>query len=143
VTLLAGGSLWVDAGLLSTDEIYSPIQLVLDNELVSALKRFVYDFEISEETIGLETILETGPGRQFLDKEQTAKFYRKEHWQPTMWTRTMLAPWLEEGAKLDVDRAREFALAVWEEGPDPSELSEKQEKEILGVIATAEKALMR
>jgi trimethylamine--corrinoid protein Co-methyltransferase len=143
VTLLAGGSLWVDAGLLSTDEIYSPIQLVLDNELVSALKRFVYDFEISEETIGLETILETGPGRQFLDKEQTAKFYRKEHWQPAMWTRTMLAPWLEEGAKLDVDRAREFALAVWEEGPDPSELSEKQEKEILGVIATAEKALMR
>ncbi len=35
-TLLAGGSLWVDAGLLSSDEIYSPVQMILDNELLSA-----------------------------------------------------------------------------------------------------------
>lgn len=141
VTLLAGGSLWVDAGLLSMDEIYSPIQLILDNELISALKRLVYDFEISEESIGLETILETGAGHQFMDKEHTVRHYRTEHWQPKMWTRTMLAPWLEEGAKLDIDRAREYALAVWEEAPDPSQLSETDEKEILKVIATAEKAL--
>jgi len=141
VTLLAGGSLWVDAGLLSADEIYSPIQLVLDNEVISALKRLVYDFEVTEESIGLDTILETGPGRQFLDKEHTARHYRSEHWEPRMWTRTMFTPWLEEGAKLDVDRAREFALAVWEEPPDPSQLTEVQEKDILKVIARAEKSL--
>ena len=142
VTLLAGGSLWVDAGLLSMDEIYSPVQLILDNELVSALKRFVVDFEINEESIGLETILEAGPGHQYLDKEHTARHYRKEHWQPNMWTRTMLAPWLEEGSKLDVDKARDFALAVWEEDPDPTQLSESHEKELLSLISTAEKALL-
>jgi trimethylamine--corrinoid protein Co-methyltransferase len=141
VTLLAGGSLWVDAGLLSMDEIYSPIQLILDNELVSALKRFVADFEVSEESIGLETILEAGPGHQYMDKEHTAQHYRSEHWQPKMWTRTMLAPWLEEGSKLDIDRARDLALAVWAEGPDPSRLSETHEKELLSLIARAEKAL--
>jgi trimethylamine--corrinoid protein Co-methyltransferase len=141
VTLLAGGSLWVDAGLLSMDEIYSPIQLILDDELVSALKRFVADFEISEESIGLETILEAGPGHQYLAEDHTAQYFRKEHWQPKMWTRTMLAPWLEEGSKLDIDRAREFALAVWEEDPDPVQLSESHEKDILKIIAKAEKAL--
>jgi trimethylamine--corrinoid protein Co-methyltransferase len=141
VTLLAGGNLWVDAGLLSTDEIYSPIQLILDNELISALKRFVYDFEVSEESIGLETIFETGPGRQFLDKDHTAKFFRTEHYQPSMWTRTMLAPWLDEGAKLDIDRARELAISVWKEGPDPLGLTETQDQEILALIARATKAL--
>ncbi len=142
VTLLAGGSLWVDAGLLSMDEIYSPIQLILDNELVSALKRFVVDFEVSEESIGLNTIIETGPAHQYLDKEHTAQHYRKEHWQPKMWTRTMLAPWLEEGSQLDTDRARDFALAVWEESPDPSQLSESEEKELLSLISKADKALL-
>lgn len=141
ITLLAGGSLWVDAGLLSADEIYSPIQLILDNELISALKRLVYDFQVNEETIGLETILETGPGHQFMDKDHTVRHYRTEHWQPRMWTRTMLAPWLEEGAKLDIDRAREYALAVWEEAPELPFLPETQEKDILKIIAHAEKAL--
>ena len=142
VTLLAGGNLWVDAGLLSTDEIYSPIQLILDNELISALKQFVYEFEINEESIGLETIFETGPGHQFLDKDHTAHYFRTEHYQPKIWTRTMLAPWLEEGAKLDIDRARELALSIWKEGPDPVELTEAHEKEILALIARAEKALI-
>ncbi len=54
----------------------------------------------------------------------------------------MLAPWLEEGSKLDVDKARDFALAVWEEDPDPSQLSEFQEKELLSLISKAEKALL-
>jgi trimethylamine--corrinoid protein Co-methyltransferase len=141
VTLLAGGSLWVDAGLLSMDEIYSPVQLILDNELVSALKRFVVDFEISEASIGLETILEAGPGHQYLDKDHTVQYYRNEHWQPKMWTRTMLAPWLEEGSKLDIDRARDFALSVWEEEPEPPQLSEKHEKELLSLIGKVEKTL--
>jgi trimethylamine:corrinoid methyltransferase-like protein len=141
ITLLAGGNLWVDAGLLSTDEIYSPIQLILDNELIAALKRFVYEFEVSEESIGLETILETGPGRQFLDKDHTAQYYRTEHFQPKMWTRTMLAPWLEEGARLDIDRARELAISVWKDGPDPLGLTETQEQEILALISRANRAL--
>lgn len=140
-TLLAGGSLWVDAGLLSADEIYSPIQLVLDNELIAALKRLVYDFTVSEESIGLATILEAGPGKQYLDSDHTARHFRNEHWQPKMWTRTMLAPWLEEGGKLDVDRARDFALAVWDEAPDPPQLSETEERDLLQLIHKAQQAL--
>lgn len=141
ITLLAGGNLWVDAGLLSTDEIYSPIQLILDNELISALKRFVFEFEVSEKSIGLDTIIETGPGHQFLDKDHTAHYYRTEHFQPKMWTRSMLAPWLEEGAKLDVDRARELAISVWNDGPDPLGLTETHDQEIRALISRANQAL--
>jgi trimethylamine---corrinoid protein Co-methyltransferase len=141
ITLLAGGSLWLDAGLLSTDEIYSPIQLVLDNELLSALKRLVYDFEISEDSIGLDAIFETGPGKQFLDKDHTLKYYRTEHWQPRMWTRTLYTAWMEEGGKLDIDKARDFALAVGQEEPDPPFLTSYQEADLLQLISRASRAL--
>jgi hypothetical protein len=54
----------------------------------------------------------------------------------------MLAPWLEEGSKLDIDRAREYAIAVHDEAPDPSQLTETHENEILKVIDKAKKALL-
>ena len=94
-TLLTGGSLWVDAGLLSMDEVCSPMQMILDNEWMGALQRFAHEYEISQETVGLETILEAGPGGHYLDKEHTVRHFREEHWNPTLWSRQMLRPWLE------------------------------------------------
>ena len=47
-TLMACGSLWMDVGLLSTDEVCSPIQLVLDDEFLGCLSRFAHEFEISD-----------------------------------------------------------------------------------------------
>jgi trimethylamine---corrinoid protein Co-methyltransferase len=89
-TLMAGGSFWMDAGLLGIDEICSPVQLVLDNEFLSALKRFTHSFEVDEEAIALDLILEAGPGGQYLDKVHTARRFRQEHWNPSIWSRQML-----------------------------------------------------
>ena len=55
-TLIAGG-VNIDSGLLSTDEICSPIQMILDNESIGALKRFVTEFEVTEGAIGIDEIL--------------------------------------------------------------------------------------
>ena len=145
-TLLVGGSLWVDAGLLSIDEVYSPIQMVLDDEMLSALKQFTREFQVSEETIGLGTIFEAGPGGQFLDKPHTARHFRSEHWEPGIWSRHMLRPWLDAGRQLDVDRARELALEVQAEvqqgGLAPPGMPEGVEREVLGVIERARRALV-
>jgi trimethylamine--corrinoid protein Co-methyltransferase len=110
--LIAGGDLWMPAGLLSADQICSPLQLVLDNELMGALKRFLYEFEVSTETIGVDTILEAGPGGHFFDRPHTVRYMRQEVWQPGIWQRTMLQPWIEDGCKLDVDRARDLVLSI-------------------------------
>lgn len=77
----AGGDIWMSAGLLSVDQICSPLQLVLDNELMGALKRFVNEYDASPETIGLDTILEVGPGGNFFVREHSARHMRKEIWQ--------------------------------------------------------------
>lgn len=141
-TLLAGGSLWVDAGLLANDEIVSPIQLILDNEMIGSLKRFTTEFEIDEETISLETIFEAGPGGSYMDKMHTASHYRQEFWLPKIWTRHMLPAWQAAGAHQDVDQARQLALDIQHEAPDPVSLSETQQREILALIAKAQKKLV-
>jgi trimethylamine--corrinoid protein Co-methyltransferase len=145
-TLLAGGSLWVDAGLLGIDEVCSPVQMILDDEWMGAVGRFTHEFEISETSIGLETILAAGPGGHFLDKRHTVDYFRGEHWNPSIWSRQMLRPWLEGDQRLDVDRAREKALQIHSEMrqqvPEPA-MSASLENEVLRIIERARIALVR
>jgi trimethylamine--corrinoid protein Co-methyltransferase len=139
-TLMATGSLWMDAGLLSIDEVCSPVQLILDNEFLSALSRFTLEAQITDETIGLETILEAGPGGQYLDKDHTVRYLRSEHWQPSIWSRQMLRPWMQSEIGLDVDVAREKALAFQQKSWQPDSMPGNLESEILRIIEKARKA---
>jgi trimethylamine--corrinoid protein Co-methyltransferase len=140
-TLLAGGRLWLDAGLLSIDEVCSPIQMILDNEFLSALEHLTHTFPITEEAIGLETILEAGPGGHYLDKLHTVRHFRDEHWQPTIWSRKMLRPWMENDRRLDVDTAREIALEMQRQEIEPAGMAPSLEQSVLNIIERARKAL--
>jgi trimethylamine--corrinoid protein Co-methyltransferase len=145
-TLLAGGRVWIDAGLLSIDELYSPVQMILDNELLSVLKHFAQSFEVSEETIGLETILQAGPGGHFLDKLHTARHFRAEQWLPEIWSRRMLRPWIEAGSRTDVDKAREIALQMQQDIRQrgyESQMSEPFEREAGQIIERARRTLVK
>jgi len=141
ITLLAGGSVWIDAGLLAMDEVYSPVQMILDNELLSALKHFTTEFEVSEGSIGLDTILEAGPGGGYLDKVHTVQYMRRERWHPQIWSRQMLQPWLAGGSKLDVDLAREIALNVKAQMVDYHGLDDSVERDLLALIDKARSEL--
>jgi trimethylamine--corrinoid protein Co-methyltransferase len=140
--LLAGGSFWMDAGLLSCDEVNSPVQMILDNEFLSALKHLCTDFEISEATLTLDTILAVGPGGGYVDQPHTARHFRHEQWQPQLWTRSMLAPWLEAGGKLDADLARERALGITRGRPPAPQISSSLEVDLLEVIGKTRRALV-
>jgi len=140
--LLAGGSFWMDAGLLSCDEVNSPVQMILDNEFLGALKHLCTSFEISEDTLALDTILAVGPGGGYIAQPHTARYFRSEQWQPQLWTRSMLAPWLEAGSQLDVDLARERILDLDRGGPPVRQISSSLEADLLRVITTARRALV-
>ncbi len=135
--LLAGGGFQMDAGLLSGDEVCSPIQLVLDNEFVSALQQFVKSFEVSETSIDLETIFEAGPGGGFADKMHTARHFRDEIWHPEIWSRHRLDAWQAAGGKLDVDVARGIALDIRRKAQDYHGFTEGTEQAILALIERA------
>jgi trimethylamine--corrinoid protein Co-methyltransferase len=138
-TLLACGSLWMDAGLLSIDEVCSPIQLLLDHEFLSALKHLIKPFAVDDDSIGIDTILEAGPAGQYLDKQHTVRYLRSDYWQPKLWSQEMLSPWLAGGSKLDADKAREMAVAFkhqYQNQPSP-QLPGAFEKEFERIVTHA------
>ncbi len=145
-TLLAGGSLWVDAGLLSVDEVCSPVQMILDHEWMRALGHMVQPFEVNDDTLGLDAILQAGPGGHYLDSPHTVRHFRHELWIPEIWSRHMLRTWEGEGRRIDADLARERALEVQEQVEkgviEPPGMSETLEREVLRVIECARRALV-
>jgi len=136
--LMAGGNLWMDAGLLAIDEVCSPIQLVLDNEFLSALKYLCQDFKFDEESIGLDIILETGPAGIYAGHEHTVRHFRKELWQPTVWSREMFNVWEASGGMIDADKAAEIASSV---RPERVKINETFEIDLLEVIDDARRLL--
>ena len=73
----------------------------------------------------------------------TARHCRDEHWQPTIWSREMLRPWMDAGSQLDVDKAREFACLVQQRAVEPVGMSEDVERDLKSVIEDARRALVR
>lgn len=139
-TALATGHGYVAAGLLGVDEIVSPVQIVLDNDFVGALKRITRGFEVSEETLAVDVIEAVGPASTFLDTEHTFKHFREEIWEPTTWSQQMYAVWRSKGRENDEERARKLIEAVVTE-PFELRLDEEQEHKLMDVIARAQKSL--
>jgi trimethylamine---corrinoid protein Co-methyltransferase len=135
---LAGGA-GIEAGLLSIDEVFSPIQMILDAEMAGAIRRVIRGFEVNEETLAEEVIESVGPGGFFTATEHTAEWCRSEQWQPTCWSREMLQPWLSGSRRTDED----YAMEIWHElmgRPDfEPQVGEAYEERYRAIIRRAER----
>ncbi|MBM4043163.1 MAG: hypothetical protein FJ290_32145 [Planctomycetes bacterium] len=136
-TLMACGRAYISTGLLSVDEVFSPVQMVIDNEMVGALKRFARGFEVSEETLAFDLIKQAGPGGGFLATEHTVRHFRGELWEPRIFAREMLPAWQRHGAKTDVDMAREIVHNLMSREPLPSRISDALERRLLAILHKA------
>jgi len=84
--LLPGGG-----GLLSAGQDYSPVQHLLDQEMLEAVGRFWSTYEVSDETIAVELIesVMTHAQTSFLDTEHTLAHFKTEQWYPRWLDRTL------------------------------------------------------
>ncbi len=128
-------------GIVSGGEACSPLQLVVDNEYLGAVKRFVSGFEVNTETLAWDLIEEQGIGGSFLDTDHTVRHFRTEHWQPVLFSRQPLNSWLEGDRKLAVDLARDQAVAILAEH-HPCGMDEATERELMAVVQRAEQELL-
>lgn len=127
----------MDAGLLSIDEICSPEQLVYDNELASAVRRTLQPVDFSDEALAVAEIAEVGPGGAFIGTELTAKRFRTELWEPTIWARSSVKEWLAAGAVSDRARARARIREILSEPEQEPGLSDECERDLRAIIARA------
>ena len=142
-TLMACGRAAVCCGLLSVDEVFSPVQMVIDDEIVGALQRFARGFEVNDDTLALDLIAEVGPGGTFLDTEHTARRFRGEFWEPRLFARDMLAGWLRNGGRTEADIARDVVHDLAGREPLPPQIGSALEGRLLDLIRRATGARLR
>lgn len=132
---LAYGNGNIAAGLLGIDEIFSPIQMILDDEITGALVRISKGFDVNDESLALDVIDQVGPGGNFLDTGHTALHFRESLWQPTVWSGEMFSLWKETGMKNDTDKALEkYHRIMSESGGLTPQISEETENRLLKII---------
>lgn len=138
--ILAGTGGLGTVGLLSVDEICSPILLILDNEYAGSLKRLSRGFDVNEDTLALDVIKAVGPGGHFMAEEHTVRYFRSEQWEPRIQSRESYGTWLQQVNKTDYEKALDFWHEVINSEPERG-IKEQTEKALLEVIDKAAKAL--
>ncbi|MCJ7751594.1 MAG: trimethylamine methyltransferase family protein, partial [Armatimonadetes bacterium] len=131
------GAAGVEAGLLSIDEICSPEQLVYDNELAGAIRRAIEPIDLSDEALALAEIAEVGPGGTFIGTDLTARRFRHDVWEPSIWARESTKAWQEAGAVSDRARAKSRIKEILSEPDETRGLSESCERDLRAIIARA------
>jgi trimethylamine--corrinoid protein Co-methyltransferase len=116
---LNGGNLVHDVGYIDNGLTTSYQQLVVMDEVVGMVARFMGGIEVTEEMMAMDVIDEVGPGGHFLSHDHTYRHFR-ENWFPTLLDRSNYDTWVEKGKLTLGDRAAARARKLLEEHkPDP------------------------
>lgn len=117
---------------------FSPVQLVIDNEIARYVRRVVKGFEVSDATVDFDLIRRVGIGGNYLAEPETAGGFREfMNLSPFFG----VEPW---GADADTREARRWERAAVERTREllandvPSPLSREQTREIDAIVAEAE-----
>jgi trimethylamine--corrinoid protein Co-methyltransferase len=134
--VLAGAIGFGTVGHLENAVTFSPLQLVIDNEIARYVRRAVRGIEVNEETLALDLIEEVGINGRTFDHEHTALHYRNEE---------LLSPFFDSlswgvGDSLDRERFEKRAAAKAREllaAENPPVLSAEQEAAIDEIVNEA------
>lgn len=103
--VLAGAIGFGTVGHLENALTFSPMQLVIDNEIARYIRRCVRPVEVNDETLALDVIAEAGIGGNTVNSEHTARHFKDE---------LLLSPFFEavswgSGNSMDRDRFERLA----------------------------------
>jgi trimethylamine--corrinoid protein Co-methyltransferase len=134
--ILAGGCN-IDPGRLGIDTLYSPIQMILDAELIHALRRVLAGFEINDETLAVDVIHQVGPGGLFMADLHTVQHMRSELWQPRIWSRGVGYSDADDHLETDEERAYQMWREFLALDPPEESLDEHTQRELQQIIDRA------
>jgi len=123
-------------GALENCMMFSPQQLVIDNDLVGSVRCLLNGFEVNDETLAVEVIKEIGPNGSFLNHEHTLHHLYDEKDPSKLYSRlTWTSAHGERAVKLEEKARRTAEKLMQRETERP--LSPDQEKAIDEVVTEA------
>jgi trimethylamine--corrinoid protein Co-methyltransferase len=108
---LNGVNIVHDLGYLDSAMTGSLELVVYCDEVIDWIKRHRQPPEISEETLALDLIHETGPDGHFLETEQTLRHFR-ELWTPALFDRMDFETWSSKGSLTLQQKANQRVLEI-------------------------------
>ena len=125
---LAGADTFLAAGTLAGVETFSPVQMIVDHEIMRWLDAFCRPLDFSADDFLLSVIDEVGPGGLFTDHISTVQRYRDVFWKPKLFSLNSYPAWEAEGRPQLLERARDLLNAL--KLPDEPIVSQEQQREL-------------
>jgi trimethylamine--corrinoid protein Co-methyltransferase len=94
---LAGLNLIHDVGYMDMGMCCSCDMLVMGDELIGWVRRFLRGIPVDEAAIGLDVIRQVGPAGNYLMQKQTLHHFREEYWRPALFSRVGRDAWAKKG----------------------------------------------
>ena len=105
---LGGINMISGAGMLDFESCQSLEKMVIDNEIIAMVRRFLRGIDTSDESLGLEIIREVGHRGNFMVTQHTLKHFQREVYQPSpVIDRDFRQTWEKKGAHNTGFRAHE------------------------------------
>ena len=139
--LICGASGIGTIGQVENFMTYSPVQLVLDTELVRAVRRICNGFEVNADTLALDVIKRVGPGGTFIKDPHTAEHFRREFWLSNLTECLSWDSYSQNQIRSMEQRAAEKAREIMSKPLEPV-LDENQITEIDRIVANAKKNII-
>ena len=103
--ILAGADIFGHMGIVGADQGASLAELIINNEMISYLRRIMKGFEVNKETIAFEVIRRVGVGGHFLEDEHTLRHFKEELWFPSLFDRNSWELWKGKEGNSILERA--------------------------------------
>jgi trimethylamine--corrinoid protein Co-methyltransferase len=104
----AGADIFGHMGICGVDQATSLDILVLQHEAISYVESVLREIEFSDETFAIAEIEAVVSERKtFIDRDHTARHFRRELWFPTLLDRQYYQGWLDSGAVNTEERCRQ------------------------------------
>ena len=133
----------IGGGGIDDEACVSIEQLVIDDEMIGMVGRYMQGITVNEETLAADLIQKVGPiPGNYLGEAHTKKWWRKEQYLPTLSYRLSYKEWIRDGSKDVAARARERAQEILRTHEVPP-LPEDVDREISRILQAAEKEKLK
>ncbi|KXA91217.1 hypothetical protein AKJ63_01780 [candidate division MSBL1 archaeon SCGC-AAA259D18] len=137
IAALSGASAIQFHSCIYGEKTAHPVQAILDDDIAGMIGRYIEGVEVSDETLAIDLINKVGPiPGNYLNKEHTRKWWKKEQFVPQATNRMTPTEWVKKEKKDCIDHAKEKMreiLETYESKP----LTDDQEEAVENVLNEA------
>ncbi len=121
ITCLAPGGLAPFVGDTLNSKAFSPVNVVLVNEIIAQSLRLAAGLQLDDASLVLDEIIAAGPGGSFLNAKSTRSRYRSAYYTSPVYTRFSMEKWQAIGQP-SADRVlREYTHQLLQELTPPTD----------------------